>query len=67
MAEESKHCRPQERWAAKNDYITKGFKMYRKQADDFAEACKKVGVSQAAKITELIQGFVDAVNRGEYY
>ena len=53
---------PQQRWDKKNDYIVKSFKMYRSQADAFAEACKKAGVPQAAKITELMQGFVDEMN-----
>lgn len=56
---------PQERWAKKNDYITKGFKMYRSQADAFADACEKAGVSQAAKITELMEKFVKEVENGE--
>ena len=54
---------PQERWAEKNDYITKGFKMYRSQAEAFENACKKAGVPQSAKIIELMQGFVDEVKK----
>lgn len=50
---------PQARWDKKNGYITKGFKMYRTQAEAFAKACEKAGVSQSAKITELMQAFVD--------
>ena len=56
---------PQERWAKKNDYITKGFKMYRSQADAFAAACEKAGVSQAAKITELMDKFVREIEKNE--
>ena len=53
---------PQQRWEKKSGYITKGYRMYKYQADAFAEACKKAGVSQASKIQELMQGFVDEVN-----
>ena len=52
---------PQQRWDKKNGYITKGFKMYRSQADAFAKACEKAGVSQSAKITELMEQFIKDV------
>lgn len=55
----------QEKWAQKNGYITKGFKMYRTQAEAFARACEKAGVSQAAKITELMEKFVKEVENEE--
>lgn len=56
---------PQERWHKKNGYISKSFRMYRTLADDFADACAKAGVSQAVKIAELMQGFIDEVKEEE--
>jgi len=53
---------PQDRWSKKNGYITKGFKMYRKQAEEFARACDKAGRPQSAVIVELMQKFIDENN-----
>lgn len=58
---ENKKQTPQQKWNEKNGYIAKSFKMYRSQADRFAEACKKAGVSQSAKITELMEQFIKDV------
>lgn len=49
---------PQERWSKKAGYISKSFKMYRTQADAFAEACEKAGRSQASVIAELMERFI---------
>ena len=54
---------PQERWSKKNEYITKGFKMYRSTADRFKAACEKAGVSQSAKIIEMMEQFIKEVER----
>ncbi len=50
---------PQDRWNKKNGYITKGFKMYREQADAFKNACDKAGLPQATVIVKLMQGYID--------
>ncbi len=55
--------RPQDRWNEKNHYITKGFKMRREVADEFAKACEAAGVSQSGQIIKLMQGFIDSVNK----
>ena len=46
--------------------ISKSYKLKRDLCDDFAEACKKAGVSQSLQITEMMQQFIDAQNREEY-
>lgn len=46
----------------KNGIIQKSYRMKQELADAFKEACEKSGVSQAAKLAELMQGFVDEVN-----
>lgn len=38
--------------------MTKGFKIKREVAEQFEKACEVAGVSQAAKITELMLSFV---------
>lgn len=50
-----------ERYHKKAGYKTKGFKLKGDIADRFAEACDKVGVSQAAKISELMEQFINEV------
>ena len=44
--------------------IAKSYKIKREVADAFADACEKAGVSQAAKITELMLGFVQEQGKG---
>ena len=45
--------------------MTKGFKIKRDVADRFAEACERVGVSQAGQITELMETFIEDVTTSE--
>ena len=51
-----------EKYQKKAGYMTKGFKIKRDVAEAFQEACTKVGVSQASKITELMNRFIEQVN-----
>ena len=53
-----KKVRPQDKWNKKNDYITKSFKMYRRTAEEFAEACKRAGVSQSGQIVQMMEQFI---------
>ena len=45
--------------------MTKGFKLKRDVVEEFAEACEKVGASQAGKITELMKQFIEEVKTSE--
>ena len=51
-----------EKYQKKAGWMTKGFKIKRELADEFAEACETAGVSQASKISELMKGFIEEVN-----
>lgn len=51
-----------EKYQKKAGYMTKGFKIKREVADEFAEACDKAGVSQASQITRMMREFADQVN-----
>lgn len=51
-----------EKYQKKTGWMTKGFKLKREVAEEFAEACEKAGVSQAGKITELMKQFIEEVN-----
>ena len=50
-----------DRYQKKAGYKVKGFKLKGDIADRFAAACDKVGVSQAAKISELMEQFINEV------
>lgn len=51
-----------EKYQKKAGYMTKGFKLKREIAEQFAKACDKAGVSQAGQITKMMQEFIDKVN-----
>ena len=51
-----------DKYQKKAGYMTKGFKIKRDVAEAFQEACNKAGVSQASKITELMNRFIEQVN-----
>lgn len=42
----------------KNGKIAKTYKIKKEVADKFRDACEKAGISQAAKLQELMQEFV---------
>ena len=50
-----------EKYQKKAGYMTKGFKIKRDLAEDFARVCELAGVSQAGKISELMKEFIDMV------
>ena len=54
-----------EKYQKKAGWMTKGFKIKRELADEFAEACETAGVSQASKISELMKAFIEEVNNGK--
>lgn len=49
------------KYQKKAGYMTKGFKLKRDVAERFEAACEKAGVSQAGKITELMENFIREV------
>ncbi|MGN0483262.1 MAG: chemotaxis protein [Lachnospiraceae bacterium] len=44
--------------------ISKSYKLKRDLCDDFAEACKKAGVSQSGQVTKMMREFIDMQNMG---
>ena len=52
-----------EKYQKKAGYMTKGFKIKRNVAEQFAYACEKAGVSQATQITKMMQEFIDEVEK----
>lgn len=52
-----------EKYQKKAGYMTKGFKLKRDIAEQFAAACEKAGVSQAAQITAMMKEFIEQVEK----
>lgn len=51
-----------EKYQKKAGYKVKGFKLKGDVAERFAEACEKMGVSQAEQITKMMEAFIAEVN-----
>ncbi len=43
--------------------MTKGFKLKREVVEQFEDACRKTGVSQASQITEMMKKFIEEQNK----
>lgn len=50
------------RWAEKNNLATKSFKLSRTLIDEYADACKRAGVSQKTPVEEAMKNFIKKVN-----
>ena len=48
---------PQAHWSNANGYISTSYRMYRRDAEAFAKACRRAGVSQAGQLTRMIRDF----------
>lgn len=53
----------QNAWNEKAGYVSKSYKLKKNTVETFATACAAAGVSQAAKLTELMNGFANSVNQ----
>mgnify|MGYP000724899013 FL=1 len=51
------------KYEEKAGWMSKTYKLKREVVETFAEACEKTGVSQAGKLTELMKGFIEEVNK----
>lgn len=54
--------RPQERWDRKNEYITMGVKAYRKEVNEFKNACAKTRVTVSGQVRKMMKDYVDEVS-----
>lgn len=45
------------KYQAKAGYMTKGFKLKRELVEEFEEACKRNGVSQASVLSEFMKEY----------
>lgn len=58
VGEPNVQTKASKKYQKKIGLIAKSYKIKKDVADRFAEACAKEGVSQAAKITELMEQFI---------
>ena len=52
-----------DKYQKKAGYMTKGFKLKREIVEQFEEAGRKAGVSQASQITEMMKEFIEEQNK----
>ncbi|MBQ7615393.1 MAG: chemotaxis protein [Butyrivibrio sp.] len=50
------------KWQERQGIVAKSYKLKRELTERFAKACDIAGVSQAAKITELMEKFISEVD-----
>lgn len=55
----SKQTIASEKYQKKAGYIAKSYKLKREVVEQFQQACERQGVSQAGKIMELMQKFIE--------
>lgn len=48
------------KYQAKVGLIAKTYKLKKGLTEEFAEACKKQGISQAAQLSKMMQEFIDS-------
>lgn len=64
MTEANKQTIATRKYQQKAGLIAKSYKLKKDTAERFAKACEDAGISQAAKITELMEGFIKEQSGG---
>lgn len=59
----AKKTRPQDKWDAKAGVVAKTYKVNKKIAEEFHEACKKAGIAKGTQITKMMMEFIEEVDR----
>ena len=62
---EEKKKRPQDKWDEKAGLVPKTYKINKKVAEEFKEACEEAGVAMGTQLTKLMKQFVEEVNNGK--
>lgn len=50
------------KYEQKAGFVSKSYKLRREVVEQFAEACEKAGVSQAAQLTSMMKAFIEQKN-----
>jgi hypothetical protein len=53
------------KYEAKTGWMSKTYKMKREVVENFAEACEKAGTSQAGQLMQMMNEFIEKVNKTE--
>lgn len=53
------------KYEAKAGWISKSYKLKRELVEEFASACEKAGVSQAAQLSTMMKAFIDETKAAE--
>lgn len=53
------------KYEVKAGFVSKSYKLRKELTEEFAQACKKKGVSAAGQLTVMMQAFIDEVNNGK--
>lgn len=56
---EEKRKRPQDKWDAKAGMISKTYKVNKKVAEEFRDACKKADVAMGTQLTKMMKDFIE--------
>lgn len=54
-----KKSRPQDKWDAKAGMISKTYKVNKKVAEEFREACEKADVAMGTQLTKMMKDFIE--------
>lgn len=60
---EEKKVRRQDKWDAKAGMIAKTYKVNKKVAEDFADACRRRKVSAGGQLTKMMKEFIEETNK----
>lgn len=53
------------KYEAKAGWISKSYKLKKELVEEFASACEKAGVSQAAQLSTMMKAFIDETKASE--
>ena len=57
-----KKQRPQDKWNETHGLVSRSYKLQKDIADQFAEACEKVGISKKKQLEKMMLEFIKEVN-----
>lgn len=62
---EEKKRRPQDKWDEKAGVAAKTYKVNKKVAEEFQDACKRSGVAMGTQLTKMMEQFIAEVKELE--
>lgn len=63
---DEKKKRPQDVWNEKAGWISKSYKLKKELVEEFSQACKREGVSQAGQLTKMMKEFIEQSKTKNY-